>query len=231
MFKNETHNHPTEIEPFGGAATCLGGAIRDRCRRSYVPRNAGHGQRRPARTVADTMPGKLPQRKICLKRRTAIRPTAIRSALPPDWWTRSYHRLQSQAHGNRRGGGRGPAENVVRKAAAGRRHTAAGRRDRPRRMRRRHRLLKAHDVSSIDTCGAEVQKGDPLTERKLQRLFRNRDFASRVKLQRLRRGRRVRRHRRTADGVRVNLDLVRKNTKACPAWSSPYPKARSAWRW
>ncbi|MGI5920082.1 MAG: phosphoribosylformylglycinamidine synthase, partial [Christensenellales bacterium] len=215
MFKNETHNHPTEIEPFGGAATCLGGAIRDPLSgRSYVyhaMRVTGSGD--PREPVADTMPGKLPQRKICREAAHGYSSYGNQIGLATGLVDEIYHpgykakRMEIGAVI-----GAAPAENVVRKkpqpgdailllgGATGRDGCggATG-------------SSKAHDVSSIDTCGAEVQKGDPLTERKLQRLFRNKEFASLVKrcndfgaggvgvaIGEL------------ADGVRVNLDLVRK---------------------
>ncbi len=113
LFKNETHNHPTEIEPFGGAATCIGGAIRDPLSgRSYVyqaMRVTGAGD--PLKPVAETMPGKLPQRKLVTDRRGGLfllrqpdRPChrSGRRAVPP--------RLRRQAHGDRRGCRRDPGQ-------------------------------------------------------------------------------------------------------------------------
>ena len=83
LFKNETHNHPTEIEPFGGAATCLGGCIRDPLSgRSYVyPSYAHHRRWRPTYPLEDTLEGKLPQRKSLKKPLVAIPLTVIKSAL------------------------------------------------------------------------------------------------------------------------------------------------------
>ena len=99
MFKNETHNHPTEIEPFGGAATCLGGAIRDPLSgRAYVYQAMRvTGARRPARpALRDAAEHKLPQRKIITERAAAaIPPTATRSVLRPAWFTRSIIRAMS----------------------------------------------------------------------------------------------------------------------------------------
>lgn len=87
LFKNETHNHPTEIEPFGGAATCIGGAIRDPLSgRSYVyaaMRVTGAGD--PLVPASETRKGKLPQRKIVTTAAQDTAPTAIRSALQQDW--------------------------------------------------------------------------------------------------------------------------------------------------
>ena len=124
LFKNETHNHPTEIEPFGGAATCIGGAIRDPLSgRSYVyqaMRVTGAGD--PLVPVSETLPGKLPQRKL------------VTTAAP---------RLCGQADGDRRGGGRDPGLPCpARVPRPRRRHCPAGRPHRPRRHRRRYRLLQ-----------------------------------------------------------------------------------------
>ena len=185
MFKNETHNHPTEIEPFGGAATCLGGAIRDPLSgRSFVyhaMRVTGSGD--PREKIADTMPGKLPQRKITREAAHGYSSYGNQIGLATGLVDEIYHpgykakRMEIGAVV-----GSAPAENVVRKVpakgdiilllggATGRDGCggATG-------------SSKAHDLSSIDTCGAEVQKGNPLTERKLQRLFRNPEFSTLVK--------------------------------------------------
>ena len=185
MFKNETHNHPTEIEPFGGAATCLGGAIRDPLSgRSFVyhaMRVTGSGD--PREAIADTMPGKLPQRKITREAAHGYSSYGNQIGLATGLVDEIYHpgykakRMEIGAVV-----GSAPIENVVRKVpakgdiilllggATGRDGCggATG-------------SSKAHDMSSIDTCGAEVQKGNPLTERKLQRLFRNPEFSTLVK--------------------------------------------------
>jgi phosphoribosylformylglycinamidine synthase len=215
MFKNETHNHPTEIEPFGGAATCLGGAIRDPLSgRSYVyhaMRVTGSGD--PRESIADTMPGKLPQRKICREAAHGYSSYGNQIGLATGLVDEIYHpgykakRMEIGAVV-----GAAPAENVIRLipqpgdiilllgGATGRDGCggATG-------------SSKAHDVSSIDTCGAEVQKGNPLTERKLQRLFRNKEFSSRVKrCNDFGAGGVCVAIGELSDGVRVNLDLVRK---------------------
>ena len=215
MFKNETHNHPTEIEPFGGAATCLGGAIRDPLSgRSYVyhaMRVTGSGD--PREPIADTMPGKLPQRKICKDAAAGYSSYGNQIGLATGLVDEIYHpgykakRMEIGAVV-----GAAPAENVVRQTpapgdlilllggATGRDGCggATG-------------SSKAHDVQSIDTCGAEVQKGDPLTERKLQRLFRNNDFSRRIKrCNDFGAGGVCVAIGELADGVRVNLDAVRK---------------------
>ncbi len=215
MFKNETHNHPTEIEPFGGAATCLGGAIRDPLSgRSYVyhaMRVTGSGD--PRESIADTLPGKLPQRKICREAAHGYSSYGNQIGLATGLVDELYHpgykakRMEIGAVV-----GAAPAENVVRETpqpgdiilllggATGRDGCggATG-------------SSKAHDVSSIDTCGAEVQKGNPLTERKLQRLFRNKAFSSLVKrCNDFGAGGVCVAIGELSDGVRVNLDLVRK---------------------
>ena len=215
MFKNETHNHPTEIEPFGGAATCLGGAIRDPLSgRSYVyhaMRVTGSGD--PREAIADTLPGKLPQRKICRDAAAGYSSYGNQIGLATGLVDEIYHpgykakRMEIGAVV-----GAAPAENVLREVpkpgeyilrlggATGRDGCggATG-------------SSKAHDASSIDTCGAEVQKGDPLTERKLQRLFRNADFSRRIKrCNDFGAGGVCVAIGELSDGVRVNLDLVRK---------------------
>ncbi len=215
MFKNETHNHPTEIEPFGGAATCLGGAIRDPLSgRSYVyhaMRVTGSGD--PRESVSDTLPGKLPQRKISLGAAEGYSSYGNQIGLATGLVDEIYHK-GSQAKRMEIGAvvGAAPAENVVRKTpecgdyilllggATGRDGCggATG-------------SSKAHDKQSIDVCGAEVQKGNPLTERKLQRLFRNGDFSRRVKrCNDFGAGGVCVAIGELADGVRVDLDLVRK---------------------
>ncbi len=185
MFKNETHNHPTEIEPFGGAATCLGGAIRDPLSgRSYVyhaMRITGSGD--PRESVADTLPGKLPQRKICREAAHGYSSYGNQIGLATGLVDEIYHEGY-KAKRMELGAviGAAPAQNVVRRkpepgdiilllgGATGRDGCggATG-------------SSKVHDAQSIDTCGAEVQKGNPLIERKLQRLFRNREFSTLVK--------------------------------------------------
>lgn len=185
MFKNETHNHPTEIEPYGGAATCLGGAIRDPLSgRAYVYQSlrvTGSGD--PRRPLDQTLPGKLPQRKITqeaahgfsaygnqiglttgqvvevydegyVAKRMEI--GAVVGAVPKAWVRREEPL---------------PGDLVVLVGGRTGRDGIGGATG----------SSKGHTEASLETCGAEVQKGDPPMERKLQRLFRNPEFTHRVK--------------------------------------------------
>lgn len=184
-FKNETHNHPTEIEPFGGAATCLGGAIRDPLSgRSYVYQAMRvTGAADPTKSLKETLEGKLPQRKIVngaadgyssygnqiglatglvdeiyhpnyVAKRMEI--GAVMGAAP----RRCVQRLTSD-----------PGDIIVLLGGRTGRDGCGGATG----------SSKAHTTASIDTCGAEVQKGNPPTERKLQRLFRREEVAHLIK--------------------------------------------------
>lgn len=185
QFKNETHNHPTEIEPFGGAATCLGGAIRDPLSgRSYVyqaMRVTGSGD--PTIPFKDTMHGKLPSRKITTGAAQGYSSYGNQIGLATGQVTELY----DQGYVAKRmeiGAviGASPKENVIRETPlpddvivllGGRtgRDGCGGATG----------SSKAHDENSIETCGAEVQKGNPPTERKIQRLFRNPETAKLIK--------------------------------------------------
>ncbi|MGN0672801.1 MAG: phosphoribosylformylglycinamidine synthase, partial [Anaerovoracaceae bacterium] len=177
LFKNETHNHPTEIEPFGGAATCIGGAIRDPLSgRSYVysaMRVTGAGD--PLVPVSETIPGKLPQRTLVTTAAQGYSSYGNQIGLATGQVEEIYHpgyvakRMEVGAVI-----AAAPAENVRREVPAptdkvillggktGRDGCggATG-------------SSKSHSVESLETCGAEVQKGNAPEERKLQRLFRN----------------------------------------------------------
>lgn len=177
MFKNETHNHPTEIEPFGGAATCLGGAIRDPLSgRSYVYQAMRvTGASNPLVSTKETIAGKLPQRKITVGAAQGYSSYGNQIGLATGQVAEVYHpgyvakRLEIGAVV-----GAAPEENVIRIAPSpsdviillggktGRDGCggATG-------------SSKSHTMESLETCGAEVQKGNPPEERKLQRLFRN----------------------------------------------------------
>ena len=215
MFKNETHNHPTEIEPFGGAATCLGGAIRDPLSgRSYVyqaMRVTGAGD--PRVPIEKTLEGKLPQRKLTIGAAAGYSSYGNQIGLATGQVKEYYH-------------DRFVAKRMEIGAVIGAAPKEAVRRERPQEgdvvvllggrtgrdgIGGATGSSKEHTVESLATCGAEVQKGNPPTERKIQRLFRNpevtvlikrcNDFGAggvSVAIGEL------------ADGVRINLDKVTK---------------------
>lgn len=185
MFKNETHNHPTEIEPFGGAATCLGGAIRDPLSgRSYVyqaMRVTGAGD--PTGKVSDTIAGKLPQRKIVTEAAKGYSSYGNQIGLATGQVTELYDvgfiakRMEIGAVI-----GAAKKENVVReRPQAGDVIILVGGRTGRDGCGGATGSSKEHTISSIETCGAEVQKGNPPTERKLQRLFRNTAVSKMIK--------------------------------------------------
>lgn len=184
MFKNETHNHPTEIEPFGGAATCLGGAIRDPLSgRAYVyqsMRITGAGD--PRKSLDETLKGKLPQRKICQE---------------------SAHGFSS--YGNQIGLTTGYVHEVYDEGYVAKRMeigavVAAAPKEQVKRLEplKDHIVLliggrtgrdgiggatgssKSHELKTTTTAGAEVQKGNPVEERKIQRLFRNKAVSEKI---------------------------------------------------
>ena len=185
LFKNETHNHPTEIEPFGGAATCIGGAIRDPLSgRSYVygaMRVTGAAD--PLKSVSETIPGKLPQRKIVTTAAAGYSSYGNQIGLATGIVDEIYHpgyaakRMEIGAVI-----AAAPAENVRRErpdpgdvvillgGSTGRDGIggATG-------------SSKAHNTRSVETCGSEVQKGNAPEERKLQRLFRNSEASRLIK--------------------------------------------------
>ncbi len=185
MFKNETHNHPTEIEPFGGAATCLGGAIRDPLSgRSYVYQAMRvTGSADPRQSLADTMEFKLPQRKITKEAAHGYSSYGNQIGLATGLVDEVYHEGY-QAKRLEIGAviAAAPADQVVRmRPAEGDLVILIGGRTGRDGCGGATGSSKAHDEKSIEKCGAEVQKGNPLTERKLQRLFRNREFSRMVK--------------------------------------------------
>lgn len=177
MFKNETHNHPTEIEPFGGAATCLGGAIRDPLSgRSYVYQAMRvTGSADPRADVKDTIPGKLPQRTIATTAAHGYSSYGNQIGLATGQVVEIYHEGFMAKHMEIGAViAAAPAENVVRERPQdGDAIVLLGGRTGRDGCGGATGSSKAHDVESIDTCGAEVQKGNPPTERKIQRLFRN----------------------------------------------------------
>ena len=185
MFKNETHNHPTEIEPFGGAATCLGGAIRDPLSgRTYVYQAMRvTGAADPLVPVADTMPGKLPQRKLVTTAAAGYSSYGNQIGLATGLVDEQYHpgyaakRLEIGAVV-----GAAPAKNVRRDVPApGDKIVLLGGRTGRDGIGGATGSSKSHKLESIETCGAEVQKGNAPTERKLQRLFRNGEVTRLIK--------------------------------------------------
>lgn len=182
MFKNETHNHPTEVEPFGGAATCLGGAIRDPLSgRSYVyqaMRVTGSGD-----PFSPTLPGKLPQRKITTSAANGFSSYGNQIGLATGLVEEIYHpgyvakRMEVGAVL-----GAVPKANVVRiEPTAGDLVILIGGRTGRDGCGGATGSSKSHSQDSLATCSAEVQKGNPTEERKLQRLFRNPDFSKLIK--------------------------------------------------
>ena len=177
LFKNETHNHPTEIEPFGGAATCIGGAIRDPLSgRSYVygaMRVTGAAD--PLKPVSETLPGKLPQRKLVTTAAAGYSSYGNQIGLATGIVDELYHpgyaakRMEIGAVI-----AAAPQENVRReRPAPGDVVILLGGRTGRDGIGGATGSSKAHNTQSVETCGAEVQKGNAPEERKLQRLFRN----------------------------------------------------------
>jgi len=185
MFKNETHNHPTEIEPFGGAATCLGGAIRDPLSgRSYVYQAMRvTGCADPRTPIEKTIKGKLPQRKLTLGAAAGYSSYGNQIGLATGHVQEYYH-------------DRFVAKRLELGAVIGAAPRSYVRRERP--VKGDWIILlggrtgrdgiggatgssKEHTIDSLATCGAEVQKGNPPTERKIQRLFRNPEVTRMIK--------------------------------------------------
>ncbi len=184
MFKNETHNHPTEIEPFGGAATCLGGAIRDPLSgRAYVyqsMRITGAGD--PRKPLEETLKGKLSQRKICQEAAHGFSSYGNQIGLTTGYVHEVYH------------------EGYVAKRMELGAVVAAAPKDQVKRLEPLdgHIVLliggrtgrdgiggatgssKSHEMKTTTTAGAEVQKGNPVEERKIQRLFRNKEVSEKI---------------------------------------------------
>ncbi|MBO6157846.1 MAG: phosphoribosylformylglycinamidine synthase [Firmicutes bacterium] len=186
MFKNETHNHPTEIEPFGGAATCLGGAIRDPLSgRSYVYQAMRlTGGADPTGHLKDTIPGKLPQRKIAREAAHGYSSYGNQIGLSTGYVKEIYHPGYVAKHMELGAVmAAAPVKNVKReKAEPGDVIILLGGRTGRDGIGGATGSSKAHTEESITTCGAEVQKGNAPTERKLQRLFRRPDAAHLIKI-------------------------------------------------
>ncbi len=185
LFKNETHNHPTEIEPFGGAATCIGGAIRDPLSgRSYVygaMRVTGAAD--PLKPVSETMKGKLPQRKIVTTAAAGYSSYGNQIGLATGQVDEIYHdgyaakRMEIGAVV-----AAAPAENVRReRPEEGDIVILLGGRTGRDGCGGATGSSKSHTLESLESCGAEVQKGNAPEERKLQRLFRNKEASLLIK--------------------------------------------------
>jgi phosphoribosylformylglycinamidine synthase len=215
MFKNETHNHPTEIEPYGGAATCLGGAIRDPLSgRAYVyqaMRVTGSGD--PRTKISETIPGKLAQRKITIGAAQGYSSYGNQIGLA----TGQVSELYDEGYVAKRmeiGAviAAAPKENVVReKPQAGDAVVLIGGQTGRDGCGGATGSSKEHDEDSLLKCGAEVQKGNPVTERKIQRLFRN-PKASRLikKCNDFGAGGVAVAIGELSDGLHINLDLIPK---------------------
>lgn len=185
MFKNETHNHPTEIEPFGGAATCLGGAIRDPLSgRSYVYQAMRvTGSADPTVEICETLKGKLPQRKITLGAAHGYSSYGNQIGLATGQVSEIYH--PNYAAKRMEVGAviaATPKENVIRlEPSKGDIVILLGGRTGRDGIGGATGSSKEHTEESINQCGAEVQKGNAPTERKIQRLFRNKEVAQMIK--------------------------------------------------
>ena len=185
LFKNETHNHPTEIEPFGGAATCVGGAIRDPLSgRSYVyaaMRISGAAD--PLKPVSETLKGKLPQKKLVATAAAGYSSYGNQIGLTTGIVDEIYHPGYAAKHmevgavigaapeANVRRERPSPGDIVILLGGRTGRDGCGGATG----------SSKAHDLSSLESCGAEVQKGNAPEERKLQRLFRNPEASRLIK--------------------------------------------------
>ena len=184
-FKNETHNHPTEIEPFGGAATCLGGAIRDPLSgRSYVYQAMRvTGAADPRASMQDTLKGKLPQRKIVTGAAQGYSSYGNQIGLATGYVNEIYHpnyvakRMEIGAVM-----GAAPRKNVIRENSdPGDSIILLGGRTGRDGLGGATGSSKVHTEESTKECGAEVQKGNPPTERKIQRLFRREEVSRLIK--------------------------------------------------
>ncbi len=185
LFKNETHNHPTEIEPFGGAATCIGGAIRDPlASRAYVyAAMRVTGAADPLKSVEETMPGKLPQRKIVTTAAAGYSSYGNQIGLATGMVDEIYHpgyaakRMEIGAvvgavhEDHSKPDFPAPGDKVILLGGRTGRDGCGGATG----------SSKSHTVDSLGSCGAEVQKGNAPEERKLQRLFRNGEAAVMIK--------------------------------------------------
>ena len=215
MFKNETHNHPTEIEPFGGAATCIGGCIRDPLSgRAYVHqamRVTGAGD--PRKSLSETLPGKLPQRKLCQTAAAGYSSYGNQIGLATGHVAEVYHdgyvakRLECDAVV-----AAAPAYNVRReRPEAGDVIILLGGRTGRDGIGGATGSSKSHNMKSLTTMASEVQKGNAPEERKIQRLFRNAEVTRLIKrCNDFGAGGVSVAIGELADGLKIDLDAVRK---------------------
>jgi phosphoribosylformylglycinamidine synthase len=215
MFKNETHNHPTEIEPFGGASTCLGGAIRDPLSgRSYVfgaMRITGSGD--PRKVIEETLVGKLPQRKITKEAAKGYSSYGNQIGLATGYVREIYDegyvakRMEVGAVL-----GAAPARNIIREVPTpGDVVILLGGRTGRDGIGGASGSSKEHNEKSIDNCSSEVQKGNAPTERKIQRLFRKNEVTTLIKrCNDFGAGGVSVAIGELADGIKINLDKVKK---------------------
>ena len=214
-FKNETHNHPTEIEPFGGAATCLGGAIRDPLSgRTYVYQAMRvTGAADPTAAVKDTMKGKLPQKKLVTEaahgyssygNQIGLATGAVKEIYHPNYVAKRMEIGAVLGAAPRRAVIRetsDPGDIIILLGGRTGRDGCGGATG----------SSKVHTEESIETCGAEVQKGNPPTERKIQRLFRREEVSKLIKkCNDFGAGGVSVAIGELADGLKVNLDKVPK---------------------
>ncbi len=185
MFKNETHNHPTEIEPFGGAATCLGGAIRDPLSgRTYVLQAMRvTGCADPTEPIENTLKGKLPQRVITRTAASGFSSYGNQIGLATGQVAEVYHEGYKAKRLETGFVVAGAKSDMIYRAkpTAGDIIILLGGETGRDGCGGATGSSKAHDVKSVQTCGAEVQKGNALTERKLQRLFLNKNVTTKIK--------------------------------------------------
>lgn len=213
QFKNETHNHPTEIEPFGGASTCVGGAIRDPLSgRAYVYQAMRiTGAADPLEDVSDTLAGKLAQRVITTKAAHGFSSYGNQIGLATTHVREIYHTgykakrmevgmvVAAAPYSNIRREGPKPNDIIILVGGKTGRDGCGGATG----------SSKEHDVNSSATCSAEVQKGNPIVERKIQRLFRNPEVSKLIKkCNDFGAGGVSVAIGELADGVAINLDLV-----------------------
>lgn len=214
-FKNETHNHPTEIEPFGGAATCLGGAIRDPLSgRTYVYQAMRvTGAADPTKTLHETLKGKLPQRKIVTGAAKGYSSYGNQIGLATGYVKEIYH-PDYVAKRMEIGAVMGAAKraNVIRETSdPGDIIILLGGRTGRDGCGGATGSSKVHTEASIETCGAEVQKGNAPTERKIQRLFRREEVSKLIKkCNDFGAGGVSVAIGELADGLRIDLDMVPK---------------------